>query len=66
MEQAPDITELLEAIQDMRAALGAAAMYCDHPDVRAIPFAQPSDAAAERAREAMAKGARLLKRAGIE
>lgn len=65
-DSSPDITELLEAIMDMRAALGVTVRYCDHPDVLAIPFAQSSKVAAERARRAMEKASKLLNRAGYE
>lgn len=46
---------LIAAATDMYAELELALRYLDHPDVRALPFALPAEAAAERCRAALAK-----------
>ncbi len=42
-------------IEKLVASLELAASYLDHPDVKAMPFALPSEAVANRARAAIEK-----------
>lgn len=65
-DEAPDISELLEAIVRMRRVLGMAALYLEHEDVAAMPFAVRSVVAAETVRREMEKATDLLRRDGNE
>ena len=60
---APDITELLETIQELSGALAVAIRYCEHPDVKSMPFSLNSQCAADRGESALNKARDILDRA---